>query len=47
MPAQTECARRVVDCYKTLPLLHGEGLRRIDTQADDLALRVKGIEIDV
>jgi hypothetical protein len=36
-----------VYCYKALPLLDGEGLCRIDAEADGFALRVKGIEVDV
>ena len=47
MSVQTECARRVIDCYEALPLLDGERFRRVDAEAYSLALRVERIEVDV
>lgn len=47
MSVQTICARRVVDCYETLPLLDCEGFGRIDAQADGFALCVESIEVDM
>ena len=47
MTVQAECARWVVDRYKALPLLHSEGLCRVDAEAYCFALRIECIEIDV
>jgi hypothetical protein len=47
MTVQTECARWVVDRYKALPLLHSEGLCRVDAKPYCFALRIERIEVDV
>ena len=47
MAVQAECACRIVDRYETLPLLDRKRLRRIDTQADGLALRVECVKVDM
>ena len=44
---EAEFAGGVVDRDKTLPLLHGEGLRVGEGEADLLALCVEGVEVDV
>lgn len=45
--AESERASRIVYCYEALPLLDCEGFSWIDAEADGLALRVEGVEIDV
>ena len=44
---ETEFAGGVVDRDETLPLLDGEGLGWRESEADLLALRVEGVEVDV
>lgn len=47
MAREAECPRGVVYRDEALPLLDGEGFRRVDAQTDGFALGVEGVEIDV
>ena len=47
MAGEAECAGWVIYRDEALPLLDGEGFRGVDSQADDFALGVEGVEVDV
>lgn len=47
MARETECAGGVIYRDEALPLLDGEGFRWVDAEANDFALGVEGVEVDV